>query len=289
MAGASPPGSGKRPAVFVFGPGTPRPASTSGEVTNAGNQPNGILNQGKSNGWDMIYIGLYKSDSPNQYDFTYDQVYADYTAAVINDLVAHNNTDPKRIYAYGTSAGGRVPTFMACHLSGSFAAVVAQGGAVHGPAAPANVPVDHCYRPSNPVSTMYVYADKAQVPQGNPVENYAVHNTPSHPTLTSADAADITAVRPAQVYYAMEHVGEAWAFWNGCADNLVGHTAQILTVGVAPNTSPGTKLWQWTGCRDEAGATSGEVDLYIIPGSHGVEPEVQDDGRAYNFLVQHPG
>ena len=101
--------------------------------------------------------------------------------------------------------------------------------------------------------------------------------------------AEITTGSSSQVYYAMQHVGETWAYWDGCAANLVGRSAQTVTVGAAPNTSAGTKLWQWTGCRDDHGGTSGAVDLYLLPGSHGIEPRVQDDGRAFQFLVQHPG
>jgi hypothetical protein len=87
----------------------------------------------------------------------------------------------------------------------------------------------------------------------------------------------------------MQHVGEAWAYWNGCGDNLAGHTAQAVTVG-EPTTGVATgKLWRWTGCRGEGGATNGGVDLYILSGTHGIEAYVQDDGRAYAFLAQHPG
>jgi hypothetical protein len=136
---------------------------------------------------------------------------------------------------------------------------------------------------------MYVYANGAQVPDGNPLEHYAVHLTPTHRTLTPADISDIEALRPSQIYYAMQHVGEAWADWNGCGSNLSGFTNQTVTVGVSPNNSPGTKLWRWTGCRDESGHASGEVDLYIVPGSHGVERRVQDDGRAFQFLRDHAG
>jgi hypothetical protein len=288
--GAAPAGGAKRPAVFVFGPGLPRKSTTSAEVLNAGNQPLGIMNQGKNAGWDMIYLGMFKfSDPNNPYNFTYDQVYVDYTRAVIADLLANHKTDPARIFAFGTSAGGRIPTFMACHLADQFAAIVAQGGAVHGPKVSTSAAADRCSRPSNPVSTMYVFASGAQAPDGNPSEHYAVHVTPSHPSLISADLQDIEAIRPLQVYYSMQHVGEGWADWNGCAANLAGSSYQIVTVGVTPNDSPGTTLWRWTGCHDEAGGRSGGVDLYVMPGGHGVEPRVQDDGSAFRFLMNHWG
>jgi hypothetical protein len=136
---------------------------------------------------------------------------------------------------------------------------------------------------------MYVYADKAQLPDGNPAEHYAVHNTPSHPVLDAADVHAITALPPGQIYYAMQHVGEAWAYWNGCANNLEGHDVQTVTVGLPPLQTPNTQLWRWTGCRDERGGTTGGVELYIMPGSHGIERQAQDDGKAYQFLVAHPG
>jgi hypothetical protein len=136
---------------------------------------------------------------------------------------------------------------------------------------------------------MFVYADNAQPPDGNPPEHYAVHITPAHTTLTAGDVADITTVPPGQVVYAMQHVGEAWAEFDGCAANLAGHGMQTVTVGTGANTSPNTKLWQWTGCDDESGGSTGAVDLYILPGSHGIEPRVEDDGRAFAFLNSHPG
>lgn len=288
--GAPMPPGGKRPAVFVFPPGYPRPASTSAEVNVAGNVPQGIMAQGKQKGWDMIYLGLFKF-SGGTYEFTYDQVYADYTRAAIADLIAQHQTDPSRIYSFGTSGGGREPTFMACHISDLFSAVVALGGRIHGPALNGTVATyDRCGRPANPISQMYVYANQAQNPQGSPVENYHVHVTPTHTSLTSADIANIvTLPSPQQNHYAMEHVGEAFAYWNGCANNLVGRTAQNVTVGIAPNTSPNTQLWQWTACGDKRGGTSGDVDLYILPGPHGIEPRVMDDGRAFQFLDDHVG
>jgi hypothetical protein len=87
----------------------------------------------------------------------------------------------------------------------------------------------------------------------------------------------------------MQHVGEAFAYWAGCGNNLVGRSRQLVTVGIAPNTSPNTQLWQWNGCLDKHGGTTGNVDLYILPGAHGIEPRVQDDGRAFQFLSSHSG
>lgn len=283
--GATPAGGGKRPAVFVFGPGLPRKASTSAEVVNAGNPPQGVIAQGKKAGWDMIYIGMFKF-TDGQFGWRYNQVYADYADAVAQDLIATRNTDPKRMYAFGSSAGGRIPTFLACHVSDRFAAVVAQGATMSGDGVSTTANADRCNRPPQPVSILFSFADKAFQPDGSPPENYKLHTAPPTDTSISAnDQSQIITGRPGQIYYSMLHIGELWAEWQGCAAKQ--QPMQTLTVGIAPNTSAQTKLYTWTGCRDQVGGQSGEVQVYILPGSHGIEPRVQDDGRAFAFLKRH--
>ncbi|HZS35785.1 MAG TPA: alpha/beta fold hydrolase [Polyangia bacterium] len=125
-----------------------------------------------------------------------------YLNAVVDDMQAHYNVDPKRIFFVGHSNGGFMSHRMACDASSRIAAIVSLAGAQW-------KDVSKC-KPSAPVAVLQVHGDAdTEVPYGG--------------------AADLPS--------AMETVGD-WATLDGCAGAVAdtGETLDLDTALVGPET-----------------------------------------------------
>lgn len=176
-----------------------------------------------------------------------------YLAAVIADIQAAANVDPRRIYLAGHSNGGFMSYRMACDHAEVVAAIMSLAGATFAGA-------DDC-RPAVPVAILQVHG-------------------------TDDDVIRYEGGRIAGPYPgAAEGVG-LWAAYDGCDATLVT-TPQTLDLDVGlsgPDGPQETTVAASTGC-----APGGHVELWSIEGgAHGPDLTTDFGEAVVEFLLDHP-
>ncbi len=96
-----------------------------------------------------------------------------FLGAVIDDVAAHNNVDPARVYATGVSAGGMMAYRLGCELSDRIAGVGSVAGAMI---------LEDCH-PSTPVSVVEIHGTADQLVPYEGGRTAGGASKPSPPTL----------------------------------------------------------------------------------------------------------
>jgi polyhydroxybutyrate depolymerase len=176
----------------------------------------------------------------------------DYLRAVITDVRAHQNVDPRRIYVVGVSAGGHMAHRAACDLADLLAAAISVAG---------QLPIDprRC-APARPVSVLQVHGDADEVIGYN-----GDLNTPPSAEIPSA-----------------HQTVAMWGYNDGCTEpiHLTGQRMDLLP-GIEGDE---THVEAFGGCPPGIG-----VELWTMEGgTHhpAVAPSWPD--RLYEFLRAHP-
>ena len=172
-----------------------------------------------------------------------------YITAIIDDMSAHYNVDPHRIYLIGHSNGAFMSHRMACELSNRVAAIVSLAGAVWSD-------MSRC-TPTAPVSILDVHGDADTVIAYNGGALTGVSYPSEHDTLNG------------------------WAMRNGCTGTIAdtGMTLDIDTL------IPGSE----TTISAFATCPSAAVELWTIHGgSHIPNLSTLWAGQIYDWLTAHP-
>jgi polyhydroxybutyrate depolymerase len=173
-----------------------------------------------------------------------------YLSAVIADMKARYNVDPKRVYVVGHSNGGFMAHRLACDLSGEIAGIVSLAGALWADASKCN--------PTHPVAVLQVHGDADAVVAYE--GGLFFPGTPSYPGAKQTVAA--------------------WAQKNGC-DATLADTGEKLDLD-ATVAGAETKV-------ERHACTSGAAELWTIAGGQHIPafgPEWA--ARIYGFLAAHP-
>jgi polyhydroxybutyrate depolymerase len=177
-----------------------------------------------------------------------------YVNAIIDDMSAQYNVDPKRIFLIGHSNGGFMSHRFACDRTPRVAAIVSLAGAEWKDPA-------RCV-PTDTVSVLQVHGDQDQE------IGYDGGVTQDHTGATFA-------------YPSAHDTVATWAAKNGCADSLT--TVGTLDVDV---NIPGNETTQerYTGCKNGA-----VVELWTVHGA-GHTPGLSSTWRdlVWGFMSAHP-
>lgn len=173
-----------------------------------------------------------------------------YLAAVIEDMKARFNVDPKRIYAVGHSNGGFMAHRLACDLASEIAGIVSLAGGVHADAS-------KC-KPTEPVAVLQVHGDQDAT------------------VLYEGGAALYPGGGP---YPSAKQTVATWATKNGCGDAL-SDTGEALDLD--------TKIAGAETKVERHACTKGAAELWTIVGGAHI-PSI-DEGfgeKAWAFLEAH--
>jgi len=185
----------------------------------------------------------------NKYDQPVDD--SAYLEAIIEQVQATYNVDPKRIYLFGVSNGGFMSYRMACDHADKIAAIVSLAGATWLDAA-------RC-KPSHPVSVLEIHGTADEDVPFDGGQEYDGHPFPSAAT-TVAD----------------------WATYNGCGPDRAP-TGLRLDLGAA---LPGdeTDVSRFDGC-----PAGGAVELWTVAGgTHVLQFTSAFTPSVVEFLFAHP-
>jgi polyhydroxybutyrate depolymerase len=172
-----------------------------------------------------------------------------YLTAIVDDMSARYNVDPKRVYFVGHSNGGFMAHRMACELSRRVAAIVSLAGTMESPPA--------CKAPS-PVAVLQVHGD-------------------ADATVSYAGG---TLVAGAASYLGAKEAVAAWAGKNGCGASPLPSTETLdLDVGLA---GAETNV-------ERHACTAGAAELWTIRGgAHIPQFQATWAGLVWGFLKAHP-
>jgi polyhydroxybutyrate depolymerase len=173
-----------------------------------------------------------------------------YLSAIIDQVQAKYNVDPKRIYLVGHSNGGFMSYRMACDRSDKIAAIVSVAGATFADAATC--------KPSQPVSVLQVHgtADGTIKYDGGDIRN------------TTYPSAQATVAN--------------WATYDGCSSAPVASSAAL---DLERNLDAAeTSVSEYSGCRSGAA-----VALWTVNGGAHI-PAISDSfaSSIVDFLYAHP-
>lgn len=173
-----------------------------------------------------------------------------YLGAVIADMKAKYNVDPKRVYVIGHSNGGFMAHRLACELSKEIAGIVSLAGATYADAAKCKA--------ADPVAVLQVHGDADET-----IAYPGGRISQSLPTYPAAKATVAT-----------------WAAKNGCAGDLV-ETSTKLDLD--------TKLAGDETTVARHACNSGAAELWTIAGGAHI-PSLQPTWASliYGFLEAHP-
>jgi polyhydroxybutyrate depolymerase len=172
-----------------------------------------------------------------------------YLTAVLADMKASYNVDPKRVYLVGHSNGGFMSHRLACELSKDIAAIVSLAGATYTDASKCKA--------TDPVSVLQVHGD--------------ADGTVSY--LGGSFAGGVISYPGAKATVA------SWATKNGCGADLAG-TAKLDLDTAVPGEE--TTVQSHT-------CTKGAAELWTIVGGAHVPPfQANWAELVYGFLEAHP-
>jgi len=173
-----------------------------------------------------------------------------YLAAVIADMKAKYNVDPKRVYVVGHSNGGFMAHRLACDLASEIAGIVSLAGAVWADASKCN--------PTEPVAVLQVHGDADLV--------------------VSYTGGSLFGTFPP--YPGAKKTVATWAEENGC-DATLTDTGEKIDLDTALAGAE-TKV-------ERHACTSGAAELWtIVGGGHVPSFNAQWAQRIYGFLEAHP-
>ncbi len=173
-----------------------------------------------------------------------------YVNAIIDDMTAHYNVDPRRIFVIGHSNGGFMSHRLACDLSGRIAGIVSLAGAVWSD-------MSRCM-PTSPVAVLDVHGD-------------------ADTTIRYTGGTFLTGT----AYPSEASTMAGWAMRNRCTGALsdTGTTLDLDSSLAGAETT----VAAYTGC---AGAA---VELWTIRGgAHIPVINAQFSPRIYDWLMAHP-
>jgi len=180
-----------------------------------------------------------------------------YLTAVLDDVVAKYNVDPKRVFVLGHSNGGFMTNRLACELSPRIAAIVSMAGAV--------------------------WKDPASCVTTSPVAMLQVH-AENDPTIDYNGGKMFFAAPP---YPSAHETVATWAAKNGCDPTLHSTTDTVDLVSSAAGAE--TTVERYTGCSGNSA-----VELWTM---HGItdaatahQPPINASFAAtmWEFLSAHP-
>ena len=183
---------------------------------------------------------------------------ADYLAALVTEIAAKVNVDPKRVYLIGHSNGGFMSYRMACDHADLVVAIVSLAGA--------SFAKETDCQPSATVAVLEIHG----------TADYVVN-------FDGGALTDVGAPRaPMAPFPGAEQTVASWASYNGCAKGLSQVTGSIdvdTDIGGAETTIQAS-----TGCR-----AGGAAELWTMPNdghSPGLSPAFPD--AVLDFLLKHP-
>ncbi len=172
-----------------------------------------------------------------------------YLTAVIDDMSARYNVDPRRIYLVGHSNGGFMAHRMACELSGRIAAIVSLAGTMAAPPA--------C-KAASPVAVLQVHGDMD----------------------ATVSYAGGTLVVGAAAYLGAKEVVAAWATRNGCGASPLPSTE---TLDLDSSLAGAETTVERHAC------TTGAAELWTIKaGAHVPRFQATWAGLVWGFMKAHP-
>jgi polyhydroxybutyrate depolymerase len=173
-----------------------------------------------------------------------------YISAIIDQVQAKYNVDPKRIYLAGHSNGGFMSYRMACEKAGKIAAIASLAGETF--ADPATC------KPSEPVSVLQIQGT------ADGTINY--------------EGGEIRGVK----YPGAETTTATWAKYNGCQTTPAPEATKVdLDVGIAGDES---SISTYSGC-----APGTSVELWTIDGGAHIPALSPTFGsKVIDFLFAHP-
>lgn len=174
-----------------------------------------------------------------------------YLAAVLVNVKAHYNVDPRRVFVVGHSNGSFMAHRMACDHADTIAAIAAFSGGTF-------LDTTKC-SPTAPVAVLQIHGDADEV---NPYEGGTTFPLPGLPRFPSA-----------------KETVASWAEKNGCSTVVVQGERLDVDATLAGSE---TEVARYE-------CTQGAAELWTIEGgSH--EPTLQPTfrGMVYDFLMAHP-
>ena len=174
-----------------------------------------------------------------------------YLDAVVDEVRANYNVDPKRIYLVGVSNGGFMAYRMACDHADKIAAIVSIAGATF-------LDATRC-KPSAPVSVLEVHGTADEIVPYEGGQLIAGYPFPSAPT-TVAD----------------------WATYNGCGPDRAPTGLRLDVAAAVPGDE--TDVSRFDRCR-----AGGAVELWTVKdATHIVEFTPAFTPGIVDFLLAHP-
>jgi polyhydroxybutyrate depolymerase len=185
----------------------------------------------------------------NAYDLPVDD--SAYLDAVIDEVRASYNVDPKRIYLVGVSNGGFMAYRMACDHADKIAAIVSLAGATF-------LDATRC-RPSAPVSVLEVHGTADEIVPYNGGQLIPGHPFPSTPTTVAE-----------------------WATYNGCGSDRAPTRLRLDIAAAVPGDE--TEVSRFDRC-----PAGGAVELWTVKdATHIVEFTPAFTPGMVDFLLAHP-